>query len=163
MSQNTRRILTEGLFAGMLGYLAVVVVIGAIDVIGGRSAFHTAAVLGSVLFFGVRDPAQLTVWAGPVFAYNGAHMLVFLLFGGFMAWLTSLAEKGEQMWYVSLITLLIVLPHVIGLPVWFDVTIGQVLSLWSVVIATTAAAIAMAAYLWHAHPRLHREITARTV
>jgi hypothetical protein len=62
------------------------------------------------------------------------------------------------MWYVSLFAFLIVVPHVLGLPLWFGPAIRQVVSLWSVVAATTAAALAMTVYLWNAHPRLRRQM-----
>lgn len=160
MRRDRGRILTEGVFAGVIGYAVVLLVVSAMDLLDGRSPFHTVATIGSVLFFGLRDPSQLEIWAGPVLAYNGAHLLLFLIFGGFMAWLTSLAERGEQMWYVSLVAFLIVAPHVIGLPVWYNTPIRQVVSMWGVVLATTLAAIAMTAYLWRAHPRLRASVAS---
>ena len=160
MPRDKGRILTEGLFAGVIGYGVVLLVVSAFDILGGRSPFHTVATLGSVLFFGLREPSELVIWAGPVLAYNGAHLLVFLLFGWFMAWLTSLAERGEQMWYVSLVAFLIVAPHVIGLPIWYTTPLRQVVSIWGVLTATTLAALAMTIYLWRAHPRLRAEVAA---
>lgn len=162
MARDYRRILTEGLYAGVLGYGVVAVVIAALDVASGRSPFHTVALPGSVLFFGLRDASELVIRPGPVLAFNGVHMLLFPLFGAFMAWLASLAEKGEQMWYLSLGLFLFVLPHVLGLPIWFRATVRQSVPLWSVALATAVSSIVMAGYLLHAHPRLRDQITEST-
>lgn len=71
----------------------------ALDLVQARSPFYTAALPGSVLFYGLEDPADLVVWAGPVPAYNGIHMLTFLAVGPVAAWLASGAERGPQFWY----------------------------------------------------------------
>jgi hypothetical protein len=154
MSRAWERILAEGLIAGFLGYAIVVAFCAVADLAQGRSPFYTAAVLGSVVFFGLRDPGALVIWPGPILAYNGVHMVAFLLLGTFMAWLTSLAERGNDLWYVSILIFLIAVPHVAGLPIWFTAPARQALSLWVVVGATLLAATGMAVYLWHAHPRL---------
>jgi hypothetical protein len=160
MRRDWKRILGEGLIAGLLGYAIVAVIISVADLVQGRSPFHTAAMLGSTVFFGLRDPAELVVWPGPVFAYNGMHLGVFLLLGAFMAWLASLAEGGPQMWYVALVVFLIVVPHAIGAPIWFEPAIRTTISLWLIVLATAAAAVGMMVYLWRAHPGLRQQLAA---
>ena len=160
MRRNWQRFLTEGLIAGFIGFITVIVFVATADLLRGRSPFHTAAMLGSVIFFGLRDPAQLVVWPGPVLAYNGVHLSLFLLLGTFMAWLASLAERRPRMWYFALIIFLIVVPHVVGFPIWFGPAVGTAISVWVVGLATGAAAVAMAAYLWWAHPRIRQKIDA---
>jgi hypothetical protein len=158
MSPRLGRILTEGLFTGVIGYAVVAIGIGLLDVLGGRAPFHTVGLLGSVVFFGVRDVADAALWPGPVLAFNGLHLLVFLLLGTLMAWLGSLAERGPQLWYVSLIALLFVLLHLFALPIWFDPAIRPAVSAWTIAIATSTAVVAMFAYLWRSHPRLRERV-----
>jgi hypothetical protein len=128
------------------------------DVVGGQPLFFTPALLGSYLFYGVRDPVALTVWAGPVLAYNGAHLLIFLAFGIFMAGLAALADRGAQLWYVAVSIFLIIVPHVLGVPLLFAPIVRSAISLPVIIAATTMAAIVMAGYLWRAHPRLRADV-----
>jgi hypothetical protein len=160
MQRDWKRIIAEGLIAGFLGYAIVIVLILVVDLLQGRPPFYTPAVLGSVLFYGLRDPVDLVIWPGPILAYNGAHLGVFLLLGTFMAWLASLAERWPQMWYVALVIFLIVVSHGIGLPIWFARAVRTAVSLWVVVAATAAAATGMAVYLWRVHPALRQQVAA---
>jgi hypothetical protein len=160
MAGKARTILGEGLIAGFIGYVAVVLVIAAGDLLQGRPPFHTAGMLGSLLFYDVDDPtAGLALWPGPVLAFNGVHLLVMLLFGTFLAWLVSLAEGGPELWYVSLVALLFVLLHVLGLPPLLPD--GAAVSPWLVAIATTLAVVAMGGFLWRAHPLLRSSLKAQ--
>jgi len=56
MRERTKLILVGGLVSGLIGYGTVVLVVSLMNILGGRSPFHTAAVLGSTLFSGLRDP-----------------------------------------------------------------------------------------------------------
>lgn len=125
----------------------------------GLSPVQTPATLGSVLFFGATVPEDIVVEAGPVLAYNGAHLVAFLLLGTFMAWLFALAERGVQMWYTALIIFLVAVLHGVGLPIWFQPAVRSAASLWIVVGAAGVAAAFMAGYLWRAHPRLREHWT----
>jgi hypothetical protein len=158
MPRTWARVIADGLITGLIGYAIVVVLCALNDLAHGRSPFYSAAVLGSVVFFGLRDPDALVIWAGPVLAYNGVHMFAFLLLGTFMASLVSLAERGSDLWYVSVLIFLIAVPHVAGLPLWFAAAVRETLSLWVVVAATVLAATGMAAWFWHAHPQLRNTI-----
>ncbi len=65
MRASTTLVIRGGLFAGLLGYAIVVVYFAAANLVAGRSLFHTAALLGSAMFFGLKDPATLTISAAP--------------------------------------------------------------------------------------------------
>jgi hypothetical protein len=158
MKQRTGRIITDGLAAGFLGYLIVVIILTAADLIQDRPPFRTAAVLGSVLFFGARETPDIVMGPAPILAYNGVHLLAFLVLGLFLAGLATLSESGADTWYLAIGFFLIVTPHVIGFPIWFVPAVRETFSVWVVVAMTTAAAAAMVAYLWHAHPRLRQQI-----
>lgn len=144
-------ILQDGVIAGVIGYLVVAVFFGAASMLRGESFFHIADLLGRELFFG-GGGVDRAVEPGPAIAYNGVHLAVFMVAGVFMAWLASIAARTEQGWYLGLSLLIYVGAHVVVVPVWFDEHVTAVLSLWLITAATSAAAIAMAVYLWMTHP-----------
>lgn len=159
MAGKARQVLSDGLLAGFIGYVTVVLVIGVGDVLQGRPPFHTAGLLGSFLFYDVSDPTtRLAAWPGPVLAFNGLHLLVMLLFGAFLAWLVTLAEGGPEVWYVSLVALLFVLLHALGLPLLLPAAAADAVSPWLVAFATSLAVITMGLFLWRTHPALRTSL-----
>lgn len=158
MRTQTRDVLEGGLYAGLIGYATVIVVMAFMNVILGRSPFYTAALFGSALFYGLKDPAALVVAAGPVLAYNGAHMLAFLALGLGASWLVALAERHPTAQYVFLIVLIFIGFHVFGALLLFAEPLLGAAGWWQLGIGTLAAAFAMGWYLWRAHPLLQREL-----
>lgn len=154
MNESRARFVLEGAGAGLIGYAVVALLFVLLNLVQGQSVFHTAALLGSDLFYGLDSPAELVIAAGPVLAYNGVHLLGFVLVGLFMRWLVGLAERIPQGWYLVIILFLIVMPHVFGLPIWFRGPVVAEISLWYVVFATSLAALAMGAFFYALHPRL---------
>ena len=154
MGQNTARLLGQGAVAGVLGYLVVAAIFAIVNLAGGHSAFRTAAELGAALFYGARDPAQVAVTPQYVFAYNGAHLFVFLFFGIAAAWLASLADRGAQLWYVALFLFLFVGFHLVAGVQMLAAPMQRAIPATMVWVAGVAAALAMAGYLVRAHPRL---------
>ncbi|GMV10585.1 MAG TPA: hypothetical protein PKC83_02415 [Gemmatimonadaceae bacterium] len=154
MKESSLRVLRQGVVAGLLGYAVVAVVFAIANVVGGRSPFQTAAVLGATLFYGATDPAAVTVSAPYVFAFNGLHLVTFLGFGIIGAALVSLANKGEQLWYLALFFWMFVAVHMIGAAQVFAIPLGQILSAAAVWAAGIGAAIVMGIYLVRANPSL---------
>ena len=149
------RVLTEGVVAGVIGYATTVLFFVVWNVASGLSPFHTAGLLGEVLYYGREDAAGFVVQPGPVLAFNGTHLVLFLIFGVVSAWFASLAERGPQFWYIALIAFIFVLIHVVGAMVWFSAPLSDSTPAWVVGVATLLAAAALSVYLWWAHPRLH--------
>jgi hypothetical protein len=58
--------------------------------------FRTPALLGAVLFNGLRDSAMLTITLGLVLKYTAVYGLVFLVFGMAAAGLFALAERDRH-------------------------------------------------------------------
>jgi hypothetical protein len=106
MKPERIQVYAQGLVAGLIGYAMVAIVMAIANVILGRSPFHTAALLGSTMFYGLDDPSRLTIWAGPVLAYNGFHLLIFLGLGVVAAWFAHFAERAAMgaMWAYLLAT-----------------------------------------------------------
>jgi hypothetical protein len=147
----------QGLIAGMIGYATTVIVIAVVNLIAGRSPFHTAALLGSSLFYGLTDPASLVIWPGPVLAYNGLHLLVFLGLGALAAWIIHEAERGPHFWYLGAIVMGFVVFHLFGAFLLVTAPIRAALPVWSFVVGGVAALVTMSAYLIRVHPRLRAE------
>ncbi|NJD08900.1 MAG: DUF4175 domain-containing protein [Gemmatimonadetes bacterium] len=161
MTARARAILSDGLLAGFIGYATIVLVVAAGDLLQGRPPFHTAGMLGALLFYDVSDPTVvLEPWPGPVLAFNGAHLLVMLLFGIFLTWLVALAERGPELWYIGLVALLFVLLHALGLTLWLPDMAAGGLSPWLVAFATAVAVITMGLFLWRTHPALRARLRA---
>jgi ABC-type Na+ efflux pump permease subunit len=158
MRAQTRDILIDGLWAGVIGYGVVVVVVALLNVLSGRSPFYTAALFGSALFYHLRDPAALVVAPGPVLAYNMVHMVVFLGLGLLCAWLVSLAERFPTTQYLFLVLLLFVAFHVYFAMAFLARPLLGELVWWHVGIASLAAAVGMGWYLLANHPVLRREL-----
>ena len=86
------RILREGFVAGLVGAAAVAVWFFLVDVIGGNP-FYTPSMLGSAVFWGLRDPALVEVDFPTVIAYTMLHVVLFALIGMIAAALATVVEK----------------------------------------------------------------------
>ncbi len=157
MKDFGRRVLREGLVAGLIGYAIVALFFLAMNVVQGRPPFETAEFIGRALFYGGAG-AETTGQAGPILAYNGVHLLLFIAFGVFTAWLVAKSEQGPQLWYLALTVHVFVLAHMLGgLLVFVDLLGGSVTPV-TVVVSGILASVAMVYYLWRAHPRLRAEV-----
>lgn len=151
MNAQRRRLIADGLAAGLIGYALVVAFFVVVNVAVGRSPFYTAALMGEALFEGLRDPAAVTLAAGPVLAFNGIHLAAYLLFGFFAAWLVYETELHPEFWYLAFFMFLgaAVLSYAAGLAVM--ALVGNPLSTWTIVTASLLAAVGMAGYLTASH------------
>ena len=92
---NRQRVLYEGILVGLAGAAAVAVWFFLYDLAAG-TPFRTPALLGAVLFNGLRDSAMLTITPGLVLKYTAVHGAVFLVFGIAAAGLLALAERDRH-------------------------------------------------------------------
>jgi len=158
MKETQSQVLYEGLVAGLVGYLTVALVLGLVDVFAGHSFFYTAAALGQAMFGGSAEAGESVVSPGAVFAYNGVHLIAFLVFGFLVAWLVVETELHPTFWYVAFFIPLGVFFFVTVVAAGFGEALGGALPWWSVILANVLAALAMGAYLHRAHPSLLREV-----
>jgi hypothetical protein len=145
--------------AGLIGYLAVVIVFAAVNALAGRSPLYTAALLGGALVSGLRDPAAVVIAAGPILAYNALHLLVFLGVGLLAAWLAYWGERGPAFWYLGLVLFILVLFHLFAATQLFTGPLRTALPPGQVWGAGLGAALAMTAYLLAVHPDLRGRLT----
>ncbi len=97
MKPDRARILSEGLITGLLGYAVVVVFYGILNLVTGLSFFSTAARLGA----GLVSPESNSA-VGAVLAFNGLHVVVFLLVGLLVAWLVMQMERRPSFFVLAL-------------------------------------------------------------
>ncbi len=154
MREEQTKVLSQGVLAGLIGYAVVALVFGIANLIMGQSIFYTAALLGGSLFYGVHDPANIRVTAEYVFAYNGAHLAVFLLFGLVSAWLAAVSERFTQFWYVGLFFFFFIAFHIVAAMQALAIPVQHAISGWAIWTAGFAAAAAMAAFLLSVHPKI---------
>ena len=92
---DLRKIVFEGVLVGLAGAAAVAIWFFLYDLAAG-TPFRTPALLGAVLFDGLRDSAMLTITPGLVLKYTAVHGAVFLVFGMAVAGLFALAERDRH-------------------------------------------------------------------
>ena len=158
MDSGRRRLLVDGLAAGFIGYLVVVLFFVLWNLVEGRSPFYTAALLGEAIFGDLREPAAVVVDPGMVLAFNGLHLLAFLGFGFFGAWLVHEAELHPEFWYLSLVLFVVAVVGAFGAVAALTTLAGNLLSPFAVVGASLTGALGVAAWLTTAHRPLIRSI-----
>jgi hypothetical protein len=160
MRPRTGRVLAEGIVTGLLGYAAVVAFFAVVNLVAGRPPLHTAAVMGSALFWGVRDSAEAVAGPAPILAYNGIHLVVSLVIGMGAAWLVFQAERHRALWYAVFFIFLAGFIYSVAMMGVFAAEIAQVLTWPLIVFANLCAGVVAGAYLWWAHSRLLGELQA---
>lgn len=148
----------EGLVAGLIGYVTIVVMFGAINLVGGDPLFHTATMLGSALFYGARDAASAVPGPGPIIAYNGIHILVSLIIGVGAAWLIFQTERNRPLWFVVFFIFLAGFIYSVALMGVLAAEVVAILSWPAIVMANVAAGLTAGGYLWWRHSRLVVEL-----
>lgn len=151
----------QGLVAGLIGYAAVALFFGVVNLLEGRSFFYTAALFGHVLMG--TDVASLSevVRPGPVFAYNGVHLLLFLAFGFVAAWLVEETERHPVIWYLVFFAFLVGFVYNVVLVTLFTLPVAPEAVPWGTIVAANLlAGLGMGGYLGRRHPRLREEVEA---
>lgn len=149
---NQRTWIPEGLVAGFIGYLTVVVFFGLLNVAGGGSMFDTAAELGSALFYG--GSASPQDGPGPMISYNGIHLLASLLIGLGAAWLIHQAEKNRPLWFLVFFVLLSGFIYSVAFMGVLASELTGILSWPVIVLANLAAGGTAGGFLWGRHSKL---------
>jgi hypothetical protein len=163
MKPERSELLFQGWVAGLLGYATVALFFAVENLIVGRSPFYTAGLLGQAYFYGLRDLSQLAIAPGPVLAFNGLHLIVFLVLGMLVAALAFLSEQGHQLWYVSAVFFLFIALHMLGFLVVLTEGVRAAVAPWTLVVAGVLACVAMGAYLLASRPELRRSLHAADI
>lgn len=151
MRPDWQRTLRDGLIAGAIGYLTVALFLGLANSVAGRSPFFTATRLGELLFYGGRAPAAA---AGPAIAYNGVHLVAFLLIGVLAARIVLGTERHPQAYYVALFGAIAFVLLGTAVAVASSTLFPTGFATWVFPVVNVIALVAMGAFLWTTHPLL---------
>lgn len=135
MDPVRRRVLADGLVAGFLAYVVVVLFISAVDLLAGRSPLHTASLLGEVLLSGAGAPGG-AIDPAAVISYNGIHLVAFLILGFVAAWLEHETELHPWFWYFAFFLLMAAALYAFAALLVLDDPVSDVLPAWVLAIAT---------------------------
>lgn len=154
MNAQRQRLLGDGLAAGLIGYVLVAGFFVVLNLVAGRSPFYTAALVGEAIFSGLRDPSAVTLAAGPILAFNGLHILGYILFGFFAGWLVYETELHPQFWYLAFFLFLAATVLMFAVVLAIMTIVESPVPAWSVLVASLLAAVGMAGYLTGSHRSL---------
>ncbi len=145
-----RSVLREGIVGGLLGAVVVAVWFLIFDTARGRP-FLTPALLGAAVFEGMRDPAGITVAAGPILGYTILHGLAFIAFGVIAASLIAVSEREPALFIAVIILFACFEMFFLGaLGALGRSMMGEVVW-WSILVGNLLAAAAMLWYFFLGH------------
>jgi hypothetical protein len=162
MNAERQQSLWNSIYTGLIGYLAVSLFFLVLDPLLGRGLLYTPALLGSALFYGLSDPAALAIRPGPVIAYNGAHLVVFLVLGLVVGELTYASVRlRQQAWYLITMLAILVLGH-LYVALWvLTEPVRSALPIWMLTVAGLVAVAAMVMCLLVIYPQLREQLVER--
>lgn len=153
MESTTRResdlVVPEGLEAGLIGGLTIVMVYLVPDVLAG-SWLRTPSLLGALLFGAEPQEAQAAS-GGLAAAFTVVHFGAWALAGFAASWLTALAERRSDLRRVPAIVLWLWIAAMVGLDLWLRAAHLPTAHLW---VGSVVAGIAVGAFLTWRHPAL---------
>ena len=146
----TKRFATEGIIAGASGAAVLAMWFLLYDLAQGQ-AFRTPALLGAVLFRGLRDPGALHITSTLVLEYSLVHGAAFALFGGAAAALLAAADREPRL-LAALFMLfccfeVAALAMIAVLGEWLFETLPR----WSIVTGNLAATVGILGVLMRRH------------
>ena len=148
-----RRVIREGIVAGLIGAAAVALWFLLFDTLQGQP-FRTPALLGGAVFQGLRVPQTLGVTPGAVLGYTVLHVLAFVAFGILCAVLIAAAEREPPLLLAFIALFACFSVFFLGLVWVLERWILGALSWWSIVIANLLAAGGMLGYFFLGHRAL---------
>ncbi len=161
-----QRIVREGFVAGLIGAGAVALWFLVVDAINGQP-FFTPAMLGSAVFWGELDPAQVqSLFAtdperifAAVVGYTMVHVVAFLIVGVIAAALAYEVELFPSTLFIVVVFFAIFeFGFYVVVAVMAQPLLGA-LAWWNVAIGNAIAALGMGYFLWQKHPKLREELT----
>lgn len=148
-----KRILREGFIAGCVGAAAVAAWFLIVDTINGRP-FFTPAMLGSAVFWGVRDPSMVVIEYSRIIGYTMFHVSAFIIVGTVAAVLAAEVEVAPPTLYLVVVFFAIFeFGFYVTVAVLAQPLLGS-LAWWNVAMGNAIAASGMGYYLWHEHPKI---------
>jgi hypothetical protein len=151
------RILREGVAAGLLGAAAVAAWFFLFDLVR-REPLFTPGALGSAVFLGVRDLADVRITFATVAGYTVLHVAAFVVTGIVAAAIVFQAERTPPILLAALLLFAAFEALFVGALVILAEWLLGALAWWTVALGNLVATAAMATYLWRSHPRLREAV-----
>jgi hypothetical protein len=145
-----QRIVTEGLTAGALGGTAVAAWFLLYDAAQGRPYF-TPALLGAVLFHGLRDVSAVGITWPLVLGYSLFHWAAFALFGIAAAALLAGADRQPTLLFVFLMLICCFEVFALALVAVLAEWLFEALAWWNIAVANALAVLVMLSFLGRRH------------
>ena len=140
----------EGLVAGLLGAATVAVWFLLYDVAAGRP-LRTPALLGAVLFDGLRDLNAVTITVPAVVKYSLVHGAAFVAFGWAAAGLLALADREPRLLYAFFMLFCCFEVFFVGLVAALAEWLLEALAWWSILMGNLLSAVVMLAFFFRRH------------
>ncbi len=144
------RLAAEGIAAGTVGAATVAAWFLVYDLARGQP-FRTPALLGAVLFQGLRDVSSLRITATLVLGYTLVHVAAFMLAGCVAAALLAAAGRDPRLLAGLFVFFCSVEVGAIELIALLGEWLLEALPRWGIVVGNLLAAVAMLGVLGHRH------------
>jgi hypothetical protein len=154
-----RGVLREGVLVGLVGAATVALWFLVYDALTGVP-FRTPALLGSALFRGLRDAADLSISAGPVLAYTVIHVAAFVVFGIAVAGLFALADRDRRMLFGLFMLFCCFEVFFIAAIAILAERLFETIAWWTILAANLLASLVMLGYFFREHRVTWREFLA---
>jgi hypothetical protein len=145
-----KRIVKEGLIAGALGGTAVAAWFLLYDAAQGRPYF-TPALLGAVLFHGLRDVSSVSISWPLVLGYSLLHWAAFALFGVAAAGLLAGADRQPTLLFVFVMLVCCFEVFALALVAVLAEWLFEALAWWSIAGANALAVAVMLVFFGRRH------------
>lgn len=160
MRARTRRLLVEGLIAGLIGYVAISLFYAAFNVMAGESPFYTAELM-SRMVLGQGAGGDGVVHVGDVFAWNAIHLVTFVVLGMLASLLMMETELHPAFWYLTFFAFLVGFVVTVAVASFLTAPVAAAVPSWTLSTANGLAALLAVGYLIRVHPRLWTTLQGR--
>jgi hypothetical protein len=140
----------EGLIAGLLGAVTVAGWFLLYDLAAGRP-LRSPALLGAVLFDGLRDINALTITVPAVLKYTAVHGAAFVAFGWAAAGLLALADREPRLLYAFVMLFCCFEVFFVGMVAALAEWLLEALAWWTILMGNLLSAVAMLAFFFRKH------------
>jgi len=152
-----RRVLRQGIVAGLIGAGIVAIWFLIFDLLAG-APLRTPALLGAAVFNSLRDPGALQITAGLVLRYTVLHGLAFIAFGILCAVLIATADREPTILLAFVALFAVFQVFFLGLVgILARFLLGAILW-WEIFAANLLASAGMLAYFFLGHRALGRTV-----
>ncbi len=152
-----RGVIREGVIGGLIGAVGVAAWFLIFDTIN-RQPLRTPALLGAVLFEGLRAPQALQISFVVVLGYTVLHLLAFVAFGILCAILISASEREPALLRAFIILFACFEVFFIALVGLLGQSMVGALGWWAILVGNILASVGMLTYFFVGHRALGRTL-----